>query len=58
MLSVGGSPNTFPSNTCHNKDIHKVTLSSPYISPPNPSFGGICKVRKSQYDMLKLSAKC
>jgi len=40
------------------KEVCKVTLSSPCLSPPNPSFSGIRKVRKSQYEMLKLSAKC
>jgi len=33
-------------------------LSSPCLSPPNPSFSGIRKVRKSRYEMLKLRAKC
>ncbi len=40
------------------KEIRTVTLSSPCLSPPNPSFSGIRKVRKSRYEMLKLSVKC
>jgi len=40
------------------KEICKFTLSSPCLSPLNPSFSGVRKVRKSQYEMLKLNAKC
>jgi hypothetical protein len=28
-----------------NREIRKVTLSLALLSPPNPSFSGICKVR-------------
>jgi hypothetical protein len=35
-----------PGFPAHNKGLRKVTLASPYLSPPNPSFSGIRKVRK------------
>jgi hypothetical protein len=38
--------------------IRNVNLSSPCLLPPNPSFSGIFKVGKSQYETLKLRVKC